>query len=234
LGHLFPIDDTLEKRQMFNSANNNLYQLIYISPAPPELGLDSIVNFDMDIPTPDTVCKITTLTPNDFKKILLNNNKKKTLIHFWGLFYPLSALGIQSIREILPSNDKFNLILINTDMKTVGQINVIRKFLFQKDININSYIIDNQFNSDDDLENFLKMPHLLNFINAFDKDFEQADLPYTVILDENNKIIYKRSLNFNINKCNLHLSSEELLQLKQTIEPFKNMEIEKIKSILNK
>jgi hypothetical protein len=189
----------------------------------------------MDISIPDSVCKVSIVTPKDFKKILNQNRGSKILIHIWGLWCQYAALGILDIKELLPTDTaNYKLLLINADMNTEGQIDLVRKFLFSNGINIPIYFIKNQFDSMEELPDFIKMQHLIDFIEVFDKDYKNIAIPYTIILDEKGNIIYKRAVEpqpEDLAPTDINKVMEKTDSVKRE---YGTMEIQKIKEILRK
>lgn len=191
--------------------------------------------YSMDISIPDSVCKVSIVTPKDFKRILDQNRGSKILIHIWGLWCQFTSLGILDIKELLPTDTaNYMLFLINADMNTEGQIDLVRKFLYSNGINIPIYFIKNKFNSMEELPNFIKMQHLIDFIEVFDKNQKNIAIPYTIILDEKGNIIYKRAVELppeDLAPTDINKEKEIIDSVKRE---FEKMEIQKIKEILAK
>ncbi|OGU57918.1 MAG: hypothetical protein A2X64_02225 [Ignavibacteria bacterium GWF2_33_9] len=220
------------KESNFTQKNITSNKLVFLSPIAPELELDSLATFDENIYVPDSVCKVITITPAEIRQIIDKNHDQKILLHIFTLFNPIATLGIQDILQFVPETDKYIIMLICADMNTGGQINILRKYLFQKGITIPIYLIDNKFDSENDLENFIQMEHLIKFVKTFDSTYTDVMLPYTAIIDENQKIIYSRKLDLVFNKCSLHFDSLEVKETKDKCNGFMKMEVEKIKTIL--
>lgn len=155
----------------------------------------------------------------------------KKIIHIWGSWCSRTSLGILDVKDLIPDDgDNYELILVAADMQTDGQITLVERFLFKNDISINSYLIKNEFKDINSIEKFKEMSHLKNFVQSFDKDYKEIALPYTVVLDENNNIIYKRELNMNEDD----IIDNSIDYQDSLIEEFSHMEIKKILNIVKK
>lgn len=178
----------------------------------------------------------TTAVPNELHLKTISSSdildgKKKKLIHIWGAWCPTTALGIKDIKKLIPvENDNYQIYLVSADMQTKGQTSLIERFLYKNQIFADSYIIENKFDSLDDLSKFAEFNHVIDFIKTFDPEYSQIAMPYTVVLDENNNILYKRALE--IDKEDLQVKNETIKA--EIFEKFKSMEVMKIKEILKK
>ena len=172
--------------------------------------------------------KLQTLNTSKMKNIL--NNKNKKLIYVWGSWCPTTSLGINNIKKLMPdSDDDYRLMLISADMQTDGQTELIERFLYNNHMSNDSFIIENQFNNIDDLKEFQKFKHVINFINSFDSTYSKIALPYLAVLDEDNKIVYKKALE--IDKDALQIEKKSVA--KEYFNEFKILKVDKIRKILN-
>ncbi len=173
--------------------------------------------------------KLKAISPAKMRSFLKSGNKK--LIHIWGSWCPTTSLGINDIKKLIPKpDDTYQTMLISADMHTNGQIDLIEKFLYNNQIYADSYIIENKFENMNDLDEFIKYKHVIDFINSFDNEYSKIALPYTVVLDEGNNIIYKKALEIDENALQIDNQTVE----EKYFNDFKNMEVEKIKQLLSK
>jgi hypothetical protein len=137
---------------------------------------------------------------------ILNSERKMKLIYVYGTWCPTVILSSNIVSKIISEfQNQIEPIIISADFCTNLQVDFLKKFLKSKDLNVNTYIIENNFTSLTDLTEFQTTEHIGNFINCFDKNYKRlklptsdgkimnlSPLPYFCILDKDNKIIFKK------------------------------------------
>ena len=79
------------------------------------------------------------------------------------------------------------------------------------------------------MKEFQRFKHVINFINSFDSTYSKIALPYLAVLDEENKIVYKKALEIDEDA----LQIEKKSVAKEYFDEFKNIKIDKIRKYLN-
>lgn len=127
----------------------------------------------------------------DSLKQMLTSNKKRKLIVFWGAWCPATSYEIEKFKELCPKNNEYSTYFISVDCNTTKQKNVIRAFYDKLNIKCDAYIFDSEINNPNNWIDKVQS-NLIDFIKVFDKEFTEFTLPYTAVLDENNKILYSK------------------------------------------
>lgn len=170
------------------------------------------------------------------KNQLLNkikSDKKKKIIHFWGSWCPTTSYGIKDIITNLPIDSAYSNYYISIDYNTKNQKQIIRNFFdrmgYEKDVYISL--------STDSLNNLNLLPSIWNkvfsnniiqYIKLIDSTCTEMSLPYTIILDENNNLIYSKHLP-KLSEIDPTIPKKELLDkyLPQNFEEIKKLLIKK-------
>jgi thiol-disulfide isomerase/thioredoxin len=162
---------------------------------------DMTNELEKDYNIDENLSKIEFIDIIKLKDILSKFNEKNTLIHIWSTtLYEASDSQIEKISKFKDSLN-YNIILICTDISTKKQINLARKYLFKKGFFQDSYIIYQNFSSMNDVIANLKNPTQAKiFLKNLDYEYNDS-LPYTLIVNKQNKIIYRKegSIEFNNN-----------------------------------
>jgi len=140
---------------------------------------------------PDGVCNVTAVDGKTFKSIVENNNGKKTVVQIWAMWCGGRYEKMLEISELIPKNNEYNMILLSTDINTKAQKQAIRNLLYTNGFRSDSYLMYNKLESDDDIGSAIGPPTVYGFLKDFEPDFTRDKLYWTLVLDENNKVIYK-------------------------------------------
>ncbi len=140
---------------------------------------------------PDGVCNVTAVDGKTFRSIVENNNGKKTVVQIWAMWCGGRYEKMLEISELIPKNNEYNMILLSTDINTKAQREAIRNLLYTTGFRSDSYMMYNKLESDDDIGLAIGPPTVYGFLKEFDPDFTKDKLYWTLVLDENNKVIYK-------------------------------------------
>ncbi len=140
---------------------------------------------------PDGVCNVTAVDGKTFRSIVENNNGKKTVVQIWAMWCGGRYDKMVEISELIPKNDEYNMILLSTDINTKAQKKAIRNLLYTTGFRSDSYLMYNKLETDDDIGSAIGPPTVYGFLKDFDSDFTEDKLYWTLVLDENNNVIYK-------------------------------------------
>jgi thiol-disulfide isomerase/thioredoxin len=134
--------------------------------------------------------RIYTLTIDSLKQ-LLENDKRKKLVHFWGSWCPTTVYEMDEFTKLVPKNNEYALYFISADFDNKKQKDLQRAYFNKIEINLDAYVISNPLNNQEEFMPKLQKV-LVDYINVFDKDNKEFGLPYTAVLDENNQVLYKK------------------------------------------
>ena len=142
----------------------------------------------------------------------IDSSKQNTLIHFWTTM-DSGKTDFSKWIEIKKLNN-FNTIIISVDIGSSDQIDLLRRYLTAKGFIDTSYIIyekyENGWAAFSEMKSHKK---LMSFIHSIDTFYNKIQIPYTIAINKNNEVVYRKSgeidikeiaeLNEKINKQNL-------------------------------
>lgn len=142
--------------------------------------------------------KIIDINPVQLSQIL-NKDKKKKIIHFWGSWCPTTSYGIRDILNNLPKDNNYSTYYISIDFNTENQKKIIRNFFDNMGYNNDVYIIvsnDSLYNLELKQSDWVRAfyNNFKPYIQILDKTYSEFSAPYTLVLDEINNVLYNKHL----------------------------------------
>lgn len=111
----------------------------------------------------------------------LINPAKPTILFFWTSI--AESKPNFELWKSLVKNDKYDIFIIALDASTSAQIKLLRKLFIQNDFTDRTYILYNRFNSPHEIIQEAKTFDKASiFVNSIDKNSEDFNLPYALIL----------------------------------------------------